>query len=68
MLNDIKSLLLFPYSRKIRKISLKFLTNIMNSFEDFQDKKRIFNLIENDILNVVKTNIKKKFLKEIKLI
>ena len=66
MLNDIKSLLLFPYSRKIRKISLKFLTNIMNSFEDFQDKKRIFNLIENDILNVVKTNIKKKFLKEIK--
>jgi ribosomal protein S13 len=66
MLVLTKELLKFPYSRKIRKLSIKSLFAGILTCKDDEQKKQVFDFISKDVISVLEYNIKSKLLREIK--
>lgn len=61
-----KELLKFPYSRKIRKLSIKSLFAGIMTCKDDEQIKRVMDFFAKDVIGVFEYNIKSKLLREIK--
>ncbi len=63
-----KNLLTFAYSRKIRKTAIKSIYTCTNACMKDEEKKKVFDTIINDLLNLLKFDIEAKFFKDMKCI
>jgi hypothetical protein len=63
-----KNLLTFAYSRKIRKTAIKSIYTCINACSKDEERKKVFETIINDLLNLLKFDIDAKFFKDMKCI
>ena len=66
LLEMIKKFLEFPFSPKIRKISIKSVTACLNAVTTTEEKKKVLELIGPNIINAFKKALDKNFQKDIK--
>ena len=63
-----KKLLTFAYSRKIRKTAMKSIYTCINACSKDEERKKVFEIIIDDLLNLLKFDIESKFFKDMKCI
>ena len=63
-----KNLLTFAYSRKIRKTAIKAIFTCTNACSNDQERKKVLDLIIDDLLELLKFDIQAKFFKDMKCI
>ena len=61
-------LLTFAYSRKIRKTAIKAIFTCTNACSKDEERKKVYDLIINDLLNLLKFDLEVKFFKDMKCI
>ena len=67
-LNTAKKLLNFAYSRKIRKIAMKSIYTCINACSKDEERKKVFEMIINELLDLLNFDINSKFFKDMKCI
>ena len=67
-LNLVKNLLTFAYSRKIRKISIKSIYTCTNACTNDDERKKVFELIITELLDLLEFDIESGFFKDMKCI
>lgn len=67
-LNLVRNLLTFAYSRKIRKISIKGIFTCSNACSTDEERKKVFDLIIVDLINLLEFDIEAGFFKDMKCI
>ena len=63
-----KSLLTFAYSRKIRKIAIKAIYTCTNACQKDEERKKVFESIIKELLELLQFDIEAKFFKDMKCI
>ena len=63
-----KNLLTFAYSRKIRKTAIKAIYTCINACQKDEERKKVFESIINELLELLKFDIEAKFFKDMKCI
>ena len=61
-----KSLLQFPYSRKLRKTAIKSVYSCMNACRTDEERGKILQFVQKDILGIFNYNVTCSFYKDIK--
>ena len=61
-----KDLLKFPYSRKLRKTAIKSVYSCMNACNTDEERNKILQFVQNEILGVFKYNVTCSYYREIK--
>lgn len=66
ILDEAKKYLEFPYSRKIRKLSVKMFKAALNACPNESDKKKVLDIMGDDLLKALDHATEKSFFKDVK--